>query len=258
LFDRDCHLDIVLGIDNMAAAMSKVSVIMNMVNEDRDYLILAIESYLRQPNCELIISTVTKDKNIHFVQTSYPECKLIAMNRSKHPIKDGQKIPRGSFMQLNNALKLITGDWFTFASSNDVSYENKLSLEVETCLKNNKEVCYSAYDFIDAEGAIIAPVYFHDYDWDKHLRGNFVADCSMISKRLVDKYLPFNLRFNNYAYWDLWLRIRKKEGDVFCYNPVPTWGYRQDPDAMHVQRLKDPRKIAQANADKHHMLQLHR
>lgn len=235
----------------------KVSVVMNTINEREEYLSLAIESYLKQNNCELIVSTVSDDKSISFIKNKYPECKIAVMERSNHPIRYGEKIPLGSFLQLNNGLKKITGDWFTFASSNDIGYENKLQLEVETCLKNNKEVCYSAYDFINEQGEITATQLFHEYDWDKHRKGNFVADCSMLSRRLVDEYLPFKVEFNNYAYWDLWLRVREKEGNVFCYNPVPTWGYRQDKESMHVKRYSDEKLMQLANEDKKRMLNRH-
>lgn len=237
----------------------KVSVIMNTVNERRDYLVLAIDSYLRQIKCqvELIISTVEDDPNIDFIKKNYPMCKVVTMPRKDHPIGQGTKSPRGSFLQLNNGIKHITGDWFTFASGNDIAFQNKLSLEVETCLRHNKQVCYSAYNYIDEAGEYISYQGFHDYDFDKHLKGNFVADCSMVSRRLVNKYMPFRVELNNYAYWDLWLRIRKIEGNVFVYNSAPTWGYRQDRDSMHVKRFADPIKMAEAERDKNIMLKLH-
>jgi teichuronic acid biosynthesis glycosyltransferase TuaG len=232
--------------------MAKVSVIMNTINEDQKYLKLAIESYLKQDHheIELIISTLENDPNIEFM-SKYP-VKIVTMK------KQVEHSPKGSFLQLNNALPHITGEWFTFCSGNDVTYHNKISLEVDCCLKNKKEVCYSAFNKIDEAGEYIGHVNFHEYDYNKHLKGNFVADCSLISKRLVDKYLPFNIELNNYAYWDLWLRIFKGEGNVFCYNSIPTWGYRQDRNSMHVKRFADPVKMREAEIDKENMLKRHR
>ena len=233
---------------------------MNTVNEDRNYLVVAIDACLNQIGCdvELLISTVEGDKNINFIKEKYPSVLIVTMPLKDHPLSTVGKSPKGSFLQLNNALPYITGDWFTFASGNDFLYSNKFSLEIECCKNQGKEVCYSAYDYVNDNGDLIKHQYFHDYDFDKHMIGNFVADCSMISRRLVDKYLPFKVELNNYAYWDLWLRIRKEEGNVFTYNPVPVWGYRQDTNSMHVKRSKSPELIEVAKRDRDIMLALHK
>jgi glycosyltransferase involved in cell wall biosynthesis len=246
--------------DEYVFAPQKVSVIMNTVNEHIPYLVKSIDSYLNQKDAivELIISTVEGDKNIDFIKQKYPQAKIVTIPYEDHPISKGEKSPLGSFMQLNNGFKHMTGDWFLFASSNDWAYPNKLALETACCLKNKKEVCYSAYDYVDDDGNKLRTQSFHDYDWEKHWHGNFVADCSMISRRIVDKYLPFRTEFKNYAYWDLWLRVREGEGNVFCYNPVPTWGYRQDVNSMHVNRWKNPEAMKLAEADKNVMLDWHK
>lgn len=232
----------------------KVSVIMNTVGERQDYLTLAIKGYLNQVGVEveLIISTITNDINIYFIKENYPTVKIVTMDKLV------EKSPKGSFLQLNNALPHITGDWFTFASSNDTTSYTKLIQEVEMCLKNNKEVCYSAFNLINEDSQFIRTQSFFDYDYQKHLIGNFVSDCALISKRLVDKYLPFKVELNNYAYWDLWLRIYEGEGNVFTYNPNPTWGYRQIETSMHIDRQKSELKLAEAKRDKEIMLNLHR
>jgi len=238
----------------------KVSVIMNTLNEDVELLQRSIESYLNQVriDLQLIISTVAEDKNIPFIQNKYPEIQIIEMLKELHPFFHGIKSPKGSFLQLNNALPFVKGEWFTFASGNDYAYSNKLATEIELCIKREKEVCYSAYDMINSNNQLIKKIYFHEYDYKKHFTGNYVADSSVVSKRLVDKYLPFRVELNNYAYWDLWLRIFEGEGDVFCYNNHPTWAYMQDENSMHIKRWKDEKAMAEAEMDKERMLNLHR
>lgn len=232
---------------------------MNTLNEDVLLLHRSIESYLNQErvDLQLIISTVKGDKNIKYVKGKYPKIEIIQMSRNNHLISKGIKSPIGSFMQLNNALPFVRGDWFTFCSSNDYAYSNKLCAEIELCFSTSKEVCYSAYDTIDSNNELIKKYYFHDYDYTKHLAGNFVADSSVVSKRLVNKYLPFKIELKNYAYWHLWLSIFEGEGDVFCYNPHPTWAYMQDEESMHVKRWKDEKLMAEAEIDKAKMLSLH-
>jgi hypothetical protein len=229
---------------------------MNTVNEDPAILKREITGYLSQKGVkvQLIISTIEGDPSVDLVKSAFKNVDVAIMPASSHP----GKCPRGSFLQLNNALRIIRGDWFTFASSNDRVYPGKLKSEVDCCLSYSKEVCYSAYNVEDATNRVIRYQPFHEYRYDRHLQGNFVSDCSLISRRLVDKYLPFRDDLNNYAYWDLWLRIYEGEGDVFVYNSLPTWGYVQHTNGMHILRQKSAEQIRQADADRQRMLSLHR
>jgi len=231
-----------------------VSIVMNTIGEKHDVLIRSVASCLSQHgvDVQLIVSTVEGDPCIEWM-ASYP-VTVVVMPKKDHPLKS----PRGSFMQLNNALHLVKGEWFVFASGNDAIYPHKLISEIELCLEKGKEVCYSAYHSSDVNGKIVQTVSFHEYDFDKHMKGNFVSDVAVISKRLVDKYLPFRIELNNYAYWDLWLRIYEGEGNVFCYNPTPTWAYVQYDDSMHIIRRKNAGDLAAALVDRNNMLSLHK
>ena len=239
--------------------MGMVSVIMNTVNERRDYLDLAIQSWLNQEGIEieLIVSTVEGDVNIDYIRENYPLVNVVTMPREDHPISKGGKCPLGSFMQINNALPHINGGWFTFASSNDIAYPFKALSEVKMCQDNSKLICYSDIDQIDENGSLIRTVKLRDYDRAAHQQGNFVADCSMVHISIVRGFLPFRTELNNYAYWDLWLRVYEKLGDVFIHQPRSTWGYRQDSNSMHVKRSKSPEQIAEAQKDRSRMLALH-
>lgn len=232
---------------------------MNTVNEDRNYLNVAIESYLNQNGIEieLIISTVENDVNIDYIKENYPKCVIVEIPLENHPISKGIKSPLGSFLQLNHALKYMTGDWFTFASGNDFAYPYKCALEVESAKKADKLICYSAFNHVNSDGFFTRGASFHSYDREKHQKGNFVSDCAMIHKSIVDKYLPFRTELNNYAYWDLWLRVYEGEGNVFVYNSVPTWGYRQNQNSMHLERARNAEKIRLAEIDRDIMLSLH-
>lgn len=237
-----------------------VSVIMNSLNEERHFLEYAINSYLYQDYpVELILSMVEGDKNIDYVDRTFPTVKIVTMPREKHPISKGIKSPVGSYMQLNNALGHMDklSAYFCFASSNDIAYPHKLSIEV-SMLSAEKKVCYSAFNGITTLGKFIKTVSFHDYDHDKHLNRNFVSDCALMKRSLIEKYRPFREELKNYAYWDLWLRIYEGEGNVFVYNDIPTWGYRQNAEAMHTLRKKSPEQVAQDDKDREFMLSLHR
>ena len=230
---------------------------MNTINENPFRLERAVRSCLDQRGVEvdLIISTVEGDVSIELCK--YLPLRIVTMPKSDHP----GKMPRGSFLQLNNALPHIRGEWFVFASSNDYTYPDKLIKEVNACVAAGKEVCYSSYNSTatdpDGKEIIVQLIRFHDYDFDKHKKGNFVSDVAIVSRRLVDKYLPFRTELNNYAYWDLWLRIYEGEGNVFCYQPEPTWAYGMYSDSMHLVRKRNPAEQAKELQDRNRMLSLH-
>lgn len=225
-----------------------VSVIINTVNENKDTLLLAVNSYLMQGNCQIIVSTIEGDPCLNYLTG----VEFAVVKKSDHPGKS----PRGAYVQLNNALPLIKGDWFCYASGNDFATHDKLKKEVNLCIQYNKEVCYSSY--IIHSGVERRRMSFFEYDYSKHLIGNYVSDCSMMSRRLVEKYLPYRLDLGNYAHWDSWLRIYEGEGNVFHYNPDPTWFYVQNPDDMHNIRKRSPELQAIADHDREKMLNLHR
>jgi hypothetical protein len=74
----------------------------------------------------------------------------------------------------------------------------------------------------------------------------------------LKKYAPFSEKWGNFAYWDLWLRIYQGEGDVFIYNPQPTWNYCLSPNSLHIKRQKEtPEFMKQYNEQKFCMLTSH-
>jgi len=231
-----------------------VSIIMNTINEKPYRLERAIKSCLNQKDVEvdLIISTVEADTCIELL-SGIQGIRIVTIPKSEHP----GKMPRGSFLQLNNALPHIHGDWFVFASSNDYIFPDKLIKEINACIASGKEVCYSSYKATDLNDNVIQTILFHEYNYEAHLKGNFVSDLAIISRRLVDKYLPFRTELNNYAYWDLWLRIYEGEGNVFCYQPEPTWAYCMYDDSMHIVRKRNAVEQAKEIQDRNRMLALH-
>ena len=213
----------------------KASVIINNFNKSKQQLIQAIESYLNQDglDVQVIISTAQGDNSIKIAETYGLDCCI-----SKEP---------GIYPQLNKAISFIKNDWFAYASGNDVAYSTKMYDEISSCVKHKKLVCYSGFDLTNNDLIVYKTRYFHDYSYEKHLKGNFVNDCATIHKSLIDKYGPFKLCWGNHAYYDLWLRIFEGEGNVFIYNPNPTWMYRVTDKSSHIVRSKS---MAQIEANK--------
>lgn len=214
-----------------------VSVIMNVYKENEKYLNEAILSYLLQENVklELIISTLEDDPCISYIKAKfkkYQNIKFCISKKKKHPGRGHL----GIYYQLNRAVKYITKYWYAYASSNDVANKSKLYDEITKCLKYDKKVCYSAFYKTDDKLTNKKILKFHDYDYNKHLSGNFVNDCALIESKLLFEMMPFRSNdYHNHSYWDLWLRIYKKYHNVFIYNPIPEFYYRSHKNALHIE-----------------------
>lgn len=220
-----------------------VSVVMNTYQEKPQYLNEAILSYINQRNVNvtLIISTVEGDPSIEYVRTKFPDndkIKLCISTKKEHPGKGVQ----GIYYQLNKAMALVDGEWFSYASSNDVAVITKCEMEIACCLKAKKQVCYSSYAKTNAQLKNMRPINFHPFNYLKLLKGNFISDCSLIKTELLRKHLPFDARYYNCGFWHLWLKIYNEEGNVFTYNNGIAFLYRVTPESTHVQREKERKK----------------
>lgn len=219
------------------------TVIINTYNENPEVLKRAVDSYRNQTynDVQIIIATVEGDPSIEWVQKN-TDCDVAVLPLKFHPGKS----PAGAYAQINNALHLIdpNSQWLCYASGNDFANPDKIKSEVALCWSHQKDVCYSAFTKVNPDGSKIADVFFYQYDYNKHCAvGNFVSDCSLISMRLVKKYLPYRTEFGNFAHWDSWLRMFEGEGNVFIYNHAPTWNYVQNEKDMHNVRKSDPVKL---------------
>jgi glycosyltransferase involved in cell wall biosynthesis len=226
---------------------------MNTYNENRNYLQQAIESCLNQKEVlvQLIVSTVEGDDNMDFIK-KFP-VDLCVMDRKDH----AGRSPKGSYQQLNNALKLITGDWFFFISSNDILFPFKSIQEIDYCRLKKAKICYSNFYHVDQSCNVIRETEYFDYSHEKHLRGNYMSDATMVQVDILRKYTPFNTDLNNCAFWDMWLRIFEGEGNIFCFNPNPAFMYRVMSSSMHIERQKSRDERNKENNDRRNMLQKH-
>lgn len=225
----------------------KVSVVMISKNDPENFLRESIDGFLKQTGVEveLILSTIVGDSSIEIARSM----------GVKHIIVNNKA---GAYYQLEKGFELVTGDWCCGAGGNDVALPTKLIDEVSACLSNVKKICYSAFYETDENLNILTTIFLNDYDFDKHIKSNFVADNATISVPLLKKYLPFR-NFGNYNYYDLWLRIAKGEGtDVFIYNNQPNFLYRRGHVASRLNSKRQSKHIWKMDEqDKKRMLAAH-
>lgn len=223
----------------------KASVVINTLRDNQQHLQESVEAVLNQKNVEiqLLLSTVKGD----------PSLKTL----KEYPVEFVINDRPGIYYQLNNALKRVKHDWVSYISGNDVMLSNKMYDEISLCLKHNKMVCYSDYNVMDVNMKFIKTNTFFEYDFNKHLEGNYVNDAATFHVSLLDRYGLMSEEFDNLGYWDFWLKIGKEHSEYFIYNPHPVFNYRLSNSSRHVKRKKDPRWKAKELADRRRMLIRH-
>ena len=246
--------DIIFSKEKM---IDSVTIIMNTYKENKTFLKQAIDSYLCQKdvNIQLIVSTIENDPSIFFIKENYDPTKieLCISTFKEHP---GKGI-KGIYYQLNKATSMIKNDWFCYASSNDVALQGKLKKEIKMCKQNNKFVCYSDYNVTDINLKTIKKHKFPSFNYNLLLKGNFINDCAMIRTDILKNFLPFDDTYYNCGYWNLWLRIYSKLGNVFIHNPNPGFLYRHEKTSTHILRNKNKNKQLMYQNEKLKMIKNH-
>ena len=246
--------DIIFSKEKM---IDSVTIIMNTYKENKTFLKQAIDSYLCQKdvNIQLIVSTIENDPSIFFIKENYDPTKieLCISTFKEHP---GKGI-KGIYYQLNKATSMIKNDWFCYASSNDFALQGKLKKEIKMCKQNNKFVCYSDYNVTDINLKTIKKHKFPSFNYNLLLKGNFINDCAMIRTDILKNFLPFDDTYYNCGYWNLWLRIYSKLGNVFIHNPNPGFLYRHEKTSTHILRNKNKNKQLMYQNEKLKMIKNH-
>lgn len=146
----------------------------------------------------------------------------------------------------------------SYASSNDVAVPTKAFNEIRSAIQSNKRVCYSNYFQTDAKLKNKRVIKFPVYNYKRHLKGNFVTDCATIQTALLREFTPFRVKYGNFAYWDLWLRIYEGKGSVFSHFSGATFNYRVTPKSRHLTIKKNKATGQKRNRQKALMLSHHR
>lgn len=223
-----------------------VTVLMNCYKEKEEIFKKAVESVLSNKGVkiQLIVSTVKDDPCIKW-------CK-------DYPIELVINETAGIFTQFNAMIQYIKGDYTTYASANDVMYSNKLYDEANFLAKNQHiKVVYSDFDIIEVDGREWT-FKAQEYNYEKHLQGSFVTDCTMIRSEIYRKYFPLNLKWGNNAVWDFYLRIYKGEGNVFAPLNISTWLYKKNKNSSSEKRKKDRAKYLENEKLKKELCNFHK
>lgn len=209
--------------------MSKITVLINSYEEQRETFLMSLGSvFSNDVDLQVIVCTVRGDPCLEW---------------GKHFPIDWVVVDKPDiFNQFNSMIPYIKGDFVTYHSCNDLMYSDKLRIESDFLASaTNKKIVYTDFDMIDIDNkkTIYKAV---PYDYEKHLNRSFVPDCAMVTCDIYRNYCPLDTRWGNNSLWDLFLRVYKKEGNVFHEINTSTWLYIKSPKSNSERRKKDKEK----------------
>ncbi|WP_026559206.1 glycosyltransferase [Bacillus sp. J37] len=211
--------------------ITKVSIIIPFYN--CSYVDQAIDSAINQTydNIEVI---VVNDGSTRFTEKIIPY-----LNRIRY-IEKGNG---GTASALNLGIKNATGDYFSWLSSDDIFYKDKIAKQLNFMKERNGSFSYTNYSFINKDSQITksaAGVYFPNrIDFLQHLRtGNSINGCTVMMKmELFSKLGVFNEGLKFTQDYDFWLRaVQHYE---FYYLNEPLLKYRVHNDMGTKKHYED-------------------
>lgn len=190
----------------------------------------AIRSVINQTyeNIELIIiDDGSTDQSLNKIEELIDECK----QRFVH-FEFRHRSNKGLCHTLNEALSWVKGDFFSVLASDDMIMPDKISIQIDYLMKNEKCVAvFGGMIFIDDKNRIVGQrvkkykkFYFKNILMHKH---RLPAPTQLIRKNIFDKTDGFNesLKIED---WDMWLKL--SQFGTLDYLPYVFSSYRTHED----------------------------
>lgn len=191
--------------------MPKVSIVIPFYNDS--YIDQAITSALAQtyPNVEII---VVDDGSTQYAEKIAP---FTGQSREVHYLG---KANGGTASALNHGIRMASGQYIAWLSSDDLFYPHKLMMQMHYMLAAKAKISFTAFDMIDEHNRITQSGVAGRYPtvqafYRAMLTTNPINGCTVIASR--DLYLRMGLFNEGLTYthdYDLWLRIILARHDV--------------------------------------------
>ncbi|MCR8645191.1 glycosyltransferase [Paenibacillus sp. N1-5-1-14] len=138
----------------------------------------------------------------------------------------------GTASALNYGMRLATGEYIAWLSSDDVFYRHKIERQINYMIAKQSQVCHTAFDQIDHRGIVRARYLGPKPCSQKELveqfsMGDPVNGCTVIMRKdLLDRIGLFDESLRYTHDYDLWIRMLLA-GVPFDYLYEPLIQYRQ-------------------------------
>jgi glycosyltransferase involved in cell wall biosynthesis len=227
--------------------LPKVSIVIPFYN--CPYIDQAIDSAISQtyPNVEVIV--------VDDGSTKHAELIVPFLDRI-HYIGKGNG---GTASALNYGIRLASGEYIAWLSSDDLFYPDKLIRQVSFMQVQNSLISYTAFDKIDACNNVIehavAPRFASTVDFYRSfLLGDAINGCTiMVKKDLISSLGGFNENLPYTHDYDLWIRmILKKITFHFLDNTLTMYRYHTQMGTIkHHSKIEREIKSTQERYSKH-------
>lgn len=190
----------------------KISIITPVYNPPLKYLILCLESVIKQSyqNWELCLADDC---------STNPEIKKILNTYVKkdHRIKVIYRSHNGHISQASNsALKIATGEFIALLDHDDELAPQALYQIVKLLnVKPNADLIYSDEDKLEINGIHTEPSFKPDWSPEMFLSTNYLCHLTLIRKSLVNKINGFTKGLEGSQDYDLFLRITEITQNIF-------------------------------------------
>ena len=170
----------------------------------------SIRSVIAQsyPNWELlIIDDASSDSTKKIVQQfAEKDSRIQLLENSTN---------KGTHHARNKGIKAAQGDFIAFLDADDQWKPEKLKIQLELLLNENKTACFSSYELISEEGEKLNKKIqaLPELTYDKLLKANYVGNLTGIYsvKSLGKIYCP---EISKRQDWALWLKVIEKGGPI--------------------------------------------
>ncbi|KGX92429.1 glycosyl transferase family 2 [Pontibacillus halophilus JSM 076056 = DSM 19796] len=198
--------------------MDKVSIIIPFYNDP--YVDIAIQSALDQtyPNCEVIVINDGSTKHADKVKRFLDRIKYI------------EKGNGGTATALNMGIKVSTGNYISWLSSDDKFHPQKIEKQLTFMKERNAKAMYGPVYFMDGEGNVSAGirgrVFGSKHEFYRQMKqGCPINGCSvLIAKEVFDTLGVFKPEFRFAHDYEMWMRVITRYD--FKYLGVPLVYYR--------------------------------
>ncbi|WP_413692973.1 glycosyltransferase family 2 protein [Psychromonas sp. KJ10-2] len=210
-----------------AMLMMNVSAVIPAYNRP-DYLESAIKSVLAQtyPISEIIVVDDCSTTDLLPVILAFKDERI-------HYHKSTTNMGNG--YSRNQGTKMANGDWIAYLDDDDIWYENKVELQIQSIEKHNCIACLTSLEHLET-GKIHQPE-VGEFVEDKHLRlGNLYCGTSglLVSKAAILPLL-FDETLKCGVDWDIYIRLNQV-GKIY-YLQQPLFYYRQGTHSGIISNL---------------------
>lgn len=115
---------------------------------------------------------------------------------------------------INEAFKLVSGEYFTIVHGHDKITNNALYEVVKVINETKADFIYSDEDKINIDNTFCEPHFKPDFSPDTLLSYNYIKHLAIIKKSFIDMIDGYNSEFDGAFEYDLYLRIVEKTSNI--------------------------------------------